>query len=321
MTDEILEDRDLADRMRGKLGGRRDPVAIGVVESGQGRVAVLGASLGSDFEIGSISKGITGLLYVDAIGRGEVTPDTAVGDLLGLGDDPVGRATLAALATHRSGLPRVPRQAQSLRRTFALMARGTNPYPETLPEFIEMARGTVARGSGTRYSNMGFQLLGHAVAAAAGVTFRDLVVDRLVRPTGVEGIYVPYLAHEIRPTAIRGTNRRGRPVDPWVGEAVAPAGGVRATVQAMTGLAIQLLDGSAPGIAALEPVAGMGKGARIGAGWVTLEASGREIVWHNGGTGGFRSWMGLDRERGKAAVVLSGVSRSVDRHGFDLLTT
>lgn len=109
-------------------------------------------------------------------------------------------------------------------------------------------------------------------------------------------------------------------MDPWVGEAVAPAGGIRATIGAMTRLAKRLVAGSAPGARALDPVADMGRGGRIGAGWVILEASGREIVWHNGGTGGFRSWMGLDREGGRAVVLLSGVARSVDRYGFELLT-
>ncbi|MDQ1057290.1 CubicO group peptidase (beta-lactamase class C family) [Arthrobacter globiformis] len=35
-----------------------------------------GASLAADFEIGSVSKGITGLLYADALSRGELGPDT-----------------------------------------------------------------------------------------------------------------------------------------------------------------------------------------------------------------------------------------------------
>ena len=40
-------------------------------------MAVSGVAPDSDFEIGSISKGITGLLYADACGRGEISPDNA----------------------------------------------------------------------------------------------------------------------------------------------------------------------------------------------------------------------------------------------------
>jgi CubicO group peptidase (beta-lactamase class C family) len=42
-------------------------------------MASLGAARDADFEIGSVSKGITGLLYADACGRGELGPDATLG--------------------------------------------------------------------------------------------------------------------------------------------------------------------------------------------------------------------------------------------------
>ena len=50
-----------------------------------------------------------------------------------------------------------------------------------------------------------------------------------------------------------------------------------------------------------------------------MEVHGRSITWHNGGSGGFRSWLGVDRDAGTGAVVLSAISASVDRAGFRLL--
>ena len=35
--------------------------------------------------------------------------------------------------------------------------------------------------------------------------------------------------------------------------------------------------------------------------------TGRTVVWHNGGTGGFTSFLGVDRQAGVAVVVLSAV--------------
>jgi CubicO group peptidase (beta-lactamase class C family) len=80
-----------------------------------------------------------------------------------------------------------------------------------------------------------------------------------------------------------------------------------------------VLDGSAPGVAALDPIAPFGAGARIGAGWITIQVNDRPITWHNGGTGGFRSWLGLDRGAGTGVVILSATATPVDRHGFTLL--
>ena len=48
---------------------------------------------------------------------------------------------------------------------------------------------------------------------------------------------------------------------------------------------------------------------------MTLEAKGRTVTWHNGATGGFSSWLGLDRETGTAAILLSATTGSLDHHG------
>jgi CubicO group peptidase (beta-lactamase class C family) len=44
-----------------------------------------------------------------------------------------------------------------------------------------------------------------------------------------------------------------------------------------------------------------------------------ELIWHNGGTGGFRSWIGVIPAKQTAVVVLSNTARSVDRKAHDLL--
>ena len=73
-------------------------------------------------------------------------------------------------------------------------------------------------------------------------------------------------------------------------------------------------------MSALDPVARFtGPAVRIGAAWLTLDAKGSRITWHNGGTGGFSSWIGLDREANAAVVLLSATAAPVDRQGFELL--
>ena len=294
-------------------------------------MASRGASLAADFEIGSVSKGVTGLLYADALSRGELSPGTTLGEQLPLGDCPAAGVTLASLSRHSSGLPRLPRHAGTLRRTLALMLRGTNSYGETLAELLGQARLVRRLGAPRpRYSNFGFELLGHAVAAGAGMSFQELLHERLAVPLGLSSVYAPATAAEVRPTAVTGRSRSGKVMQPWTGEALAPAGGIRASISDMARLVLALLDGAGqdesgqtatvPGLAALDPVANYaGPAARIGAGWMTLDAKGREVTWHNGGTGGFRSWVGLDRKAGAAVVLLTATAAPVDRHSFRLL--
>jgi CubicO group peptidase (beta-lactamase class C family) len=294
------------------------------VTLGDVALAVDGAAPDADFEIGSISKGITGLLYVDACSRGEIRPDTTLGELLPLGDCAVAGLRLADVSRHASGLPRLapvlPGSASRLKLTVSYVLHGTNPYGENLAELLEQARAVRLQPPRPRYSNLGFELLGHAVAAGAGMGYRELVASRLCAPLALDSVYLPATPGELRPEALIGRGRSGRAKEPWTGEALAPAGGVRASIRDMARLTQALLDGSAPGLSALDPVADFaGPAARIGAAWITLEVKGRRITWHNGATGGFRSWIGLDREAGAGVVLLSASSRPVDRHGFALL--
>jgi serine-type D-Ala-D-Ala carboxypeptidase/endopeptidase len=43
------------------------------------------------------------------------------------------------------------------------------------------------------------------------------------------------------------------------------------------------------------------------------------MLWHNGGTGGFRSFVGLVRETETAVAVLGNTNRSVDLLGLRAL--
>ncbi|WP_342673948.1 serine hydrolase domain-containing protein [Glycomyces harbinensis] len=313
-------DERLAAELAAILGGRHRVAAAAVVDRDGVTTASIGAGLDADYEIGSIAKGVTGLLYADAIERGEVTAETRLRDVLPLEDVPAGGVTLGSLSTHRSGLPSLPSAARPLRRTIALWRHGTNPYGEDLTQLLDQARGVRLGRPRPRYSNLGFELLGHAVASAAGTTYAELLRERITAPLGLDDCYAPASPGALRSGALIGTDRRGRRREPWTGEALAPAGGIRATIGAMAALTSALLEGTAPGTAALDPVAPFGIGSRIGAAWITIEPKGHAITWHNGGTGGFRTWTGLDRGAGRGVVVLSATAVPVDRHGFKLLT-
>ncbi|MBP2215085.1 serine hydrolase domain-containing protein [Arthrobacter sp. CAN_C5] len=295
---------------------RAQAAAVAVISPGRELTAMIGAGSDSLFEIASISKALTGMVYQDATERCLVSPTTTLRELLPLENHgEVGSVSLCSLAIHRSGLPGLPPGMHPLRRNLKFLVRGENPYGDSLAELLDQTRGLRLGTPKPKYSNLGFQLLGHAVAKAAGSSYEQLLHDVLG-----PGFSTPFRAEDLGEADLTGFGRFGRPIAAWVGEAVAPAGGVRADISTMRGFLRSVLDGTARGLSALDPVADFTPRVGIGAGWITLEHRGRPITWHNGASGGFSSWIGLDRDAGTGVVVLSAVHKSVDRLGFRLLT-
>lgn len=168
------------------------------------------------------------------------------------------------------------------------------------------------------YSNFGMALLGHALATRAGLPYAELLTERLLRPLGMTDTVVQ-LGKTPVGDAAEGGSGRGRPVDPWYGEGYLPAGvGLWATA-ADLGRLLTATMGTAPGADAARPRFTDSSDRRVGYAWFTDRHDDREITWHNGATGGFRSYVGYDRAVGRGVAVLGNTDVDVERIGLRLL--
>jgi len=318
LSGEVTGDTELVGTMRELLvdsPGLRDRVSVAVIDGDDVRVAHFGASGETEYEIGSVTKTMTASLLADAIERGEVDADTQLGELLDLGVSEAASITLDELATQHSGLPRL---APSLAQTVsALVAnyRANDPYGASVGELVASATETDVGEKRFEYSNFGFALLGQALAAAADTSYPDLVEQRLFAPLGMSDTFAPTTPDDLDPDAPTGYTASGRASDAWTLGADAPAGSVRSTLDDMVLYARAQLDESAPGVKATEPVTEVDDLGSIGYAWFTTEG----VTWHNGGTGGFTSWVGFDRSTDRAVVVLNNTTASVDELGFALM--
>ncbi|MFW2513843.1 serine hydrolase domain-containing protein [Demequina sp. SO4-13] len=307
---------------RSRLYGRHERILIAAVADGEGTHHTYGAPEDVDAEIGSVSKGLTGLLYRDAVERGHVTPDTTLGDALERPEGAYAKVTLGALATHASGLPPQPPYGGPrtlMRRTWRMWRHGENPYGESLDALLDEAADVRLGRPRFAYSNLGYELLGAALARTAGTSYEQLLRTRIAEPLGMTGVSVPATPACLSPLALRGRSKGGRPHEPWTGEAIGPAGGVRATAGDLEALLTGLLENRAPGVSALDPVAEAAGKSRIGAAWLTTPVGGSSVTWHNGRTGGFASWVGVDRDAGVGLAIVSATAASLDREGFRAL--
>ena len=276
------------------------------------------------FEIGSLTKPLTGALLADAHLRGEVTlGDRLVMHLPHAAGWPVGEATLEQLATHRSGLPNTPRTM--LARELAVLARIRRSDPwsgvdesayRALVRRIDLRPPRLHR---VRYSSIAFGLLGDALACRARRSYEGLLRERLLEPLGMRDTNVN------GPSSLSGRSRRGRP-RPAMHDRMIAAGGVRSTADDVLRWLEACLrpPAQSPGPAlafAQRPRVHAARRIDLGLGWIVTQAhrSRPTIVWHNGLTYGFRSFAAFAPDAGVAVVALANTTRGLERLGFSLI--
>ncbi len=317
-------------------GWKGPGIVVGLVENGNqrfvayGQRAAGGAPLDRNtvFEIGSITKPFTGVLLAEMVQRGEVRLDSPISDLLPPGVKAPERSgkpiTLLDLATHTSGLPRLPANINPDNP-----ANPANPYAAYTAElmYAALAQMELARDPGARYeySNYGAGLLGSLLARRAGGGYEEVLTGRVLGPLGLREtvIRLPEAMKARLAPGHAGTSGT-TPTSGWDFDALAGAGALRATAADLLRFVELNLEPPASPIgraleAAAQPRRPTGTGMEIGLGWHMLPRSGRTIVWHNGGTGGYHSFAGFDRSRKMGVVVLTNTTDEIDDIGVHLL--
>jgi CubicO group peptidase (beta-lactamase class C family) len=273
------------------------------------------------FEIGSVSKVFTSLVLAGMVIDHQVALDTPVAKLLPLNAKlPASKRpiTVLDLATHTSGLPRMPSNFHP--------ADPANPYADYTSEqlFAFLATATLGHepGAGYEYSNLGAGLLGQALARTAKAEWGALVVGQIARPLGMTHTMVA-LTDDARAHFAQGYDRDGDPVPPWDLPALAGAGALRSTALDMATFVKAEL------AAAHEPKSRLARAmalTQVPQRDLTSEAPGKiglawhikpdGLIWHNGQTGGFHSYVAFRPAQGIGVVVLvNGSAPQVDKLG------
>ncbi|GAA4521021.1 serine hydrolase [Brachybacterium paraconglomeratum] len=319
-----IGDQQLTSALAPHLSGHRRVAVAYLDGSGSPRFAGFGADETSEFEIGSISKTFAGALLAEAITRGEVTAETTVAELLGAeaAGSEIAGVTLAELATHTSGMPRLALAA--LPGSMVANFLRKDPYARRdAAQVIDDALGSALTGRGEfAYSNLGVALQGQLLARAAGTDYASLLTERILDPMELSGTYAPILPEHLRESATRGRGKNGLAQAAWTMAGSAPAGGIRSTAKDMATYLARTLDGSAPGAAAASEVLHrVDQTENIGMNWFQEDfGDGTWHTFHNGMTGGYASFVGFTPETGSGIVLLTDTARSLDALAMDVLT-
>jgi D-alanyl-D-alanine-carboxypeptidase/D-alanyl-D-alanine-endopeptidase len=329
----VPTDAEILALLKDRLDPRADVGLVAAMITPAGAIIVSAGKAGPDgipllngdtvFEIGSVTKVFTAVALADMIERGEVALDDPVQKFLPTGARVPERngkpITLLDLTTHTSGLPSLPTNLE--------LSDMANPYARyTVPQlytFLNDYKLTRDIGSAFEYSNFGVGLLGHALALRTGKSYEEMVRSRILQPLGMKDTGIT-LSDSMRQRLAVGHNGEGSPVPNWDLPTLAGAGALRSSANDMVKFVQANLADTGPRATALRRSRGRQRNAgkpdmNIGLGWIITKTPTAEIVWHNGGTGGYHSFMGLDLEKKTGVLILYNTSADIDDIGFYLL--
>jgi CubicO group peptidase (beta-lactamase class C family) len=317
----IPSDADIRQILVDRIDSRRQSVGIvvGVIDAAGRRIVSYGQldegdprPLNGDtlFEIGSITKVFTSLLLADMTVRGELALDDPAGKYLPatvtMPERGGQQITLIDLATHRSGLPRLPENFYP--------KDPSNPYAdytvEQLYEFLNSYRLTRDIGARHQYSNLGGGLLGHVLAQRAGMDFEILVRQRITEPLGMKDTAI-VLSPDMRARLAVGHDGRMKPAKNWDIPTLAGAVALRSTANDLLRflaaelgfIDTKLRSAMDAQLSVRRP--GAVASTQIALGWYVSEIQSRTVIRHNGITGGYRSFIAFDPQARAGVVVLS----------------
>ena len=334
---ELPSDADIRKALVERIDVQKQGVGIvvGLIDANGRRVVAYGQTAAGGgqpvngdtiFEIGSITKVFTSLALADMAQKGEVALTDPVAKYLPSTVKMPARGgkviTLEDLATHTSGLPRLPSNLAP--------KDPKNPYADYTPAdlygFLSGYELTRDIGSRYEYSNLGGGLLGQALANRAGTDYETLVRSRILEPLGMKSTSV-HLTEAMASRLAKGYDANLQPASNWDFSALAGAGALRSTandlltfLSATMGLTKTPLSNAMTSMTSVRRKTDL-PNTEIALGWHISNVDGREIVWHNGGTGGYRSYMAYDRERRAGVVALANTftPAGVDDIGLHLL--
>jgi CubicO group peptidase (beta-lactamase class C family) len=308
------------DALKQAVGARNNSagmVAILIDESGT-RMSSYGSSGKQDvamdgdavFEIMSNTKVLTSLLLADMEARGEVSFGDPVTKYLPATvkmRERGGRITLLDLATYTSGLPNMPSNLSPM--WWATAAPMREYTQEKLFEFLAAFEPIHPPGTHYEYANLGFGLLGIALANRAGVPYEELLIKRICEPLKMNHTRIT-LTDEMSRHLVQGHDLDMKPTELWTFPAIPGAGCALSTANDLTkflkacmGITRTKLRSSLAKLTHSQRPTSL-PGTKAGMGWYVTSTGDDQVVWKSGLSMGCNTFMGYSRRERRGAVLL-----------------
>lgn len=263
---------------------------------------------GSVFEIGSFSKVFTSTLLADLVYQEKVNLDQPIQDFLDIQLNDSLQITFKELSNHTSGLPRIPSGF-----VWESIWHMDNPYrdydEEKLRDYLVNDLELVGdQGKTFQYSNIGAGLLGYVLTNVTGQTYEEMLQQRIFRPLDMSNSTT--LRASVSDDLVHGLNKRGNQTSNWDLGALPGAGAILSTAEDLAKFAEANFDSSNKVLNLQhQKTYRIDENREMALGWFIIKHDSTENwLWHNGGTGGYRSSMVLNVDEKQSVIVLSNIS-------------
>lgn len=270
------------------------------------------------FEIGSVTKVFTALLLAREVEDGKLRPDDPLSKLLPKSVHVPEKAghpiTLIQLATHTSGLPRLPSNMTN--------AHPDDPYVDydskLLYAFLNSHTLEKTPGAEQSYSNLGAGTLGHALGLWRKQSYEQAVSERITKPLGMD--HTRIALGDLAERLADGHDDEGNSAPPWHLDALAGAGAIHSSAFDL----LRLLKANiAPGSTSLgraltrshEMHFEKDGDQQTAYGWFI----GKRGFWHNGQTAGHHCILLWNAQKKLGVVVLADSGMIFDLVGLQLM--
>ena len=303
-------------------------ITVGILQNGEmtytvyGENGVIQPQKEIEYEIGSITKTFTAALLSKAIHEGKVRLDDPIDRYLDLPEENV-YPTLKSLVTHTSGYKNYYFETPMISN----FLNGRNDF-YGINEDLLMNRiqkvNIQEKDHSFEYSNFGMATIGLVLEKVYDEDYTLLMNRYLKEELGLSHTKLPDESDDLK--------------NAWQwkdSDAYLPAGALRSTILDLLEYAQMNLTGNPDYLtlthkslltinASSQTREKMGIHMdEIGISWII--DTGNSIVWHNGGTGNYNSYIGFDKEKQIAVVVLSNLPPNVRIPatviGIEVLTT
>ncbi len=274
------------------------------------------------FEIGSLTKVFTSTVLSSLVVENKIKLTDSINSFYSFKFKDNNKINFESLANHTSGLPRLPENLDLSDDTNPYKKYGNKKLEDYLKNLLKLDNSTSKK---YLYSNLGAGILAYTLGLSQKTSFQNLLQKRIFDKYKMTNSFMS--SQNLGSKLVKGLNANGEVISNWDFDSLFGGGGILSSTEDLAKFASAQLNSRNKELTLTRtPTFTINEKMKIGLGWHILKSDNeQELIWHNGGTGGYSSSMSINIKEKTAVIILSNVSafnpamKNIDELCFTLI--